>query len=31
MPERDLDRLPTSIDPSGPCPRCGCLSNFGLT
>jgi Domain of unknown function (DUF4145) len=30
MPERDPDRLPTSTDPSGPCPRCGRLSNFGF-
>jgi Domain of unknown function (DUF4145) len=30
MPEPDPDRLPTSSDPSGPCPRCGRLSNFGL-
>jgi len=29
MSERDPDRLPTSTDPSGPCPRCGRLSNFG--
>jgi hypothetical protein len=31
MPERDPDRLPTSTDPSGPCPRCGRSSNFALT
>jgi hypothetical protein len=30
MPQRDPDRLPTSTDPSGPCPRCGRLSNFVL-
>ncbi len=31
MPRRDPDRLPTSSDPSGPCPRCGRSSNFTLT
>jgi hypothetical protein len=30
MPERDPERLPTSTDPNGPCPRCGHLSNFSL-
>jgi Domain of unknown function (DUF4145) len=30
MPAPDPERLPTSTDPSGPCPRCGRLSNFGL-
>jgi len=28
MPDRDPDRLPTSTDPTGPCPRCGRTSNF---
>jgi hypothetical protein len=28
MPEVDPDRLPTSTDPRGLCPRCGHLSNF---
>jgi Domain of unknown function (DUF4145) len=27
---RDPDRLPDTSDPSGPCPRCGRPSNFGL-
>src|SRR6266566_1734038 len=27
-PARDPDRLPDSTDPSGPCPRCGRVSNF---
>jgi Domain of unknown function (DUF4145) len=27
---RDPDRLPTSADPTGPCPRCGPISNFTL-
>jgi Domain of unknown function (DUF4145) len=31
MPERGPDRLPDSTDPSGPCPRCGNRSNYGLT
>jgi hypothetical protein len=26
--DRDPDRLPDSTDPSGPCPRCGRVSNF---
>lgn len=30
MPESDPDRLPTSADLTGPCPRCGRTSNFGL-
>lgn len=30
MPEVDPDRLPTSDDPNGLCPRCGRLSNFAL-
>jgi Domain of unknown function (DUF4145) len=30
MPERDPDGLPTSTDPSGPCPRCGRTSNFSM-
>jgi hypothetical protein len=29
-PDRDPDRLPDSTDPSGPCPRCGRVSNFGV-
>jgi Domain of unknown function (DUF4145) len=27
---RDPDALPTSTDPSGPCPRCGRVANFTL-
>jgi Domain of unknown function (DUF4145) len=30
MPEHDPDRLPTSTDPSGSCPRCGHHSNFAM-
>jgi hypothetical protein len=30
QPEVDPDRLPTSTDPRGLCPRCGHLSNFTL-
>ncbi len=28
LPERNPDTLPDSSDPSGPCPRCGRVSNF---
>lgn len=30
QPTHDPDTLPDSTDPSGPCPRCGRVSNFGL-
>ena len=30
QPTRDPDTLPDSTDPSGLCPRCGRVSNFGL-
>jgi Domain of unknown function (DUF4145) len=30
QPARDPDALPDSTDPSGPCPRCGRVSNFAV-
>lgn len=30
QPARDPDTFPDSTDPSGPCPRCGRVSNFSL-